>query len=323
MPDNRRNASTFYVPGREGPDPSFYASFERVYEEMERIHRGFPRDGVLIAAVWNGDLVDGYLHVPVSERPEFAVVGRHDNADLVLGRDESMSLRHVGVAVSKRGLDEVRIRLIDFQTGRGMRAEDGTHCEALIADGPLFVSVGRYQLFLLPTGTLANPPWSRTARDTWDGLPERVYLDRRIPARRHAPALPVVPDRSRKSIITHIVPPPQPLRRRPPVGDRGDRIAALALESRQGAAEFAVHQEDVRRGLLIGRYERCDLGVDDHTLSRVHLLIVEHDGDVWAVDAASLNGSSFEHQDVRQVSLGRDAVMFLGSGTRLTWTRAN
>ena len=61
----------------------------------------------------------------------------------------------------------MRLRLCDLGTGVGLRTEDGFACEALASEGAAFVSVGDYQVFLLPTGRLAPLPWSAPAVHAW------------------------------------------------------------------------------------------------------------------------------------------------------------
>src|SRR5205823_14466299 len=132
-------------------------------------------------AVWNGDKVADYLHVPLASEPEFFVVGRHDRCDLSVHRDPTLSLRHAVVGACATG-GELRLRFLDLHSGLGFHTEDGQRCEALTADGAMFVRMGSYHLFLLPTGTLSPLPWGATAEETWKSIPERVYRDSRVPS---------------------------------------------------------------------------------------------------------------------------------------------
>jgi hypothetical protein len=92
------------------------------------------------------------------------------------------------------------------------------------------------------------------------------------------------------------------------------------LVSAEGKSVFPIHSGDVARGILIGRYERCDLGVPDATLSRVHVLILEHDGGVWAVDTASTLGIHQGQERARQLRLGEATTFNLTKAIRLDWT---
>jgi hypothetical protein len=66
----------------------------------------------------------------------------------------------------------------------------------------------------------------------------------------------------------------------------------LAVSSRGRREIVRVGLEALRRGLLVGRYERChSRTVTDERVSRVHLLLVELAGQVCAIDLASSNGT--------------------------------
>lgn len=294
MAEERRNTGTIFLPGGSKA-ASFPAAFARAFPQIDSVYRSLRGDGVLIAAVTDGAFLDSYLHIPVSQRPEFAIIGRHDQCDLVLSRDESVSLRHLAVVSARRGADEIRIRVLDLQTGSGLQTESGEPCEALDAEGPLFVSVGKYQLLFLPTGSLAPIPWGDTAAEAWASFPERIYLDKRIRPRDATERRRAVAAVARRSIMTHIVEPPQPLRRRLP-GDAGERMGTLKIEGEDGCSSFPIHTREATRGFLVGRYERCDLGVSAASLSRVHALLVEHNGELWIVDTASTNGLWADHE---------------------------
>jgi hypothetical protein len=316
-----RNKSTVYTPGRRG-QVSFASSFEAAFLEIDRLVRSFPQDGVLVAAVMEPGVVDKYLHIPVAERPEFATVGRHDQCDLVLSGDEGVSLRHIVIAAARHGLDEVRIRVIDLQTGSGLLTEDGRPCEALLAEGPVFVHMGAYQLFILPTGTLAQYGWGRSAQEAWSAVPERVYLNHSIRSQDPMEG-PSIPAPSRRMSRTLLLPPAEPLGRRPAPGDPGAQVGILEVASANRAKAFPVHVRDMRRGILIGRYPRCDIGVPDAGLSRVHLLILEHEHQWWAVDTGSSNGVHQADRRVRQLVLGHAATFSVGHEIELRWKAAS
>jgi Inner membrane component of T3SS, cytoplasmic domain len=321
MPEEPRNTGTIFRPDATASSLAFPAAFARAFPKLDSVYRGFRSDGVLMAAIVEGAVLDTYLHVPVSQRPEFAIIGRHDQCDLVLERDQSVSLRHLAVASARRGADEVRIRVLDLQTGSGLRTESGEPCEALDAEGPLFVSVGEYKLFCFPTGSLARGLWGDSAAEAWASFPERIYLDKRIRPRDRTERRPMATV-ARRSIITHIVESPQPLGRRRLPGDVGERIGALEIEAEGGRGVFPVHAREATRGILVGRYERCDLGVSDASLSRVHALLIDHDSELWIVDTASTNGIWDEQEErIRQKTLGAGAMLRLTTSIELRWSR--
>jgi hypothetical protein len=303
------------------PPPSFGDTFARVYRRVDELYRGSPGDGLLMVAVLDGDRVDAHLHVPLGAAPEFVIVGRHTECDLRLASDDAVSLRHLFVGVRRAG-QELRVRLSDLATGAGFCTENGDSCAALSADGAAFVSVGRYRLFFLPTGALAPLPWGSSAAETWGAIPERVYLDLRtaIRAEASAPRVRLVAPPERRSIATQIIDPPRPLRQaRPLPGARGSRAGSLVLAAGNASEQYEVYSADLERGLLVGRYDRCAFGADDDRLSRVHLVLVRHGDELWAIDTASSNGTTARGARVRQVNLRGPTELFLGQAVSLTW----
>jgi hypothetical protein len=299
----------------------FPAVFDRVFAELSALHASFRNDGVLMAAAWSGAALTEYLHLPLGSEPEFAVIGRHDRCDFSLGRDPALSLRHLLLAARASG-GEVRLRLLDLQSGGGFFTEDGRRCEALSADGPMFVRAGGYHLFLLPTGSLCPLAWASKSQDAWAMIPERIYRDARVPPRGPAHALALVPEtpRPRRTVITQIVHPPGLLRRfSPAAGARGAPVADVELVGAGASERFTVHEAEVERGLLIGRYERCQVETQDDKISRVHLLVIRDGTDVWAVDTASSNGTTCAGQRVRRLRLNAQTQLLLAQEVTLRW----
>jgi pSer/pThr/pTyr-binding forkhead associated (FHA) protein len=82
------------------------------------------------------------------------------------------------------------------------------------------------------------------------------------------------------------------------------------------------------RGVLVGRYERCatslirDGGHD--RVSRVHLLVIELDGALYALDTASTNGTLLGDQEVRLVRLQHGLRLGLGGDeVQVVWQVLN
>jgi FHA domain len=298
---------------------SFWEIWRRVFADLDACYRSYPRDGVLVVAVFR-DRLEGHLHVPLQDQPAFALVGRHTSCDLQLPSDGSVALRHL-LLVLRRSGSELRVRLCDLGTGAGMATEDGLTCEALAADGAAFVSVGEYQLYCLPTGDLAPLPWGSRDEEAWAAIPERIYVDRR--AARRGPPVPVslLPSRPRRrSITTQIIDPPTALRQPlPPPGDRGAPLGQIEIATLQGCERYQAHDIDFDRGLLVGRYERCLLAAGDPRLSRVHLALLRDGPDLFAVDTASSNGTTQAGVRIRQVHLQGPTELRLAHDVRLRW----
>jgi hypothetical protein len=305
---------------------SFSAVFKRVFPRLSELYTSFPADGVLVVAVLENETVADYLHIRLAEEPEFAIAGRHPLCDISLAHDPTVSLRHALIG-ARATAGELRVRLLDLQSGGGFVTEDGRRCAALTADGAIFARIGLYHLFLLPTGSLAPLPWGRTAEETWATIPERVYRDCRVdvrppplvaqPAVQPGPrALPA----RRPTIITQIIDPPGMLRPfRPVPGARGPAVARIELGSKAGFEHFVVHEAELERGLLVGRYDRCQIGARDHALSRVHLLVIRDGDSFWTVDTASSNGTTWNGESVRRAPLKDGSLLVLARGLALRW----
>ncbi len=324
---------------------SFQDVFARIFPELDALMTGLPGDGLLVVAVFAGQTVEAHLHVPLAAEPtrppghaaaapaagrpattdsevEFITIGRHTACDLTLEYDEAVSLRHLVVGIRTAG-GGLQLRLCDLATGVGMRTEDGYACEALTSEGAAFVSVGDYQLFLLPTGRLAPLPWGAPAAHAWAAIPERVYFDRRTSSRagKYPPSVRLVPAPAGRTITTQIVDPPTQLRyKRPPPGTRGPLIGRVLLTAGGLRERYDVHAADLQRGLLIGRYERCAFGAGDDRLSRVHLLLLRDGNQIWAIDTASSNGTTAAGTHIRQLRLHPQAELDLASAVTFRWT---
>jgi hypothetical protein len=79
-----------------------------------------------------------------------------------------------------------------------------------------------------------------------------------------------------------------------------------------GAAELA-------RGVLVGRHPGCTISARSAVVSRVHLLIVGDRGSIWAIDAATKNGTAYRGRRIRQLELGHGTELVLGREVRLRW----
>ena len=98
-------------------------------------------------------------------------------------------------------------------------------------------------------------------------------------------------------------------------------MGILKIEAEDGCSSFPIHTREATRGFLVGRYERCDLGVSAASLSRVHALLVEHDGELWIVDTASTNGLWAEQEQIRQRKLNQSATLRLTTSVKLHWSQ--
>jgi catechol 2,3-dioxygenase-like lactoylglutathione lyase family enzyme len=232
-----------------------------------------------------------------------AVIGRHSRADLIL-EDPGMSLRHLLVVVpppSSPDPHAVGFEVRDLRTSRAFFDEEGRHLEGLVADGPAFVSCGVHALFFLQTGAPAD--WPEDPSEAWAGLPERVHLRDRAAEpewwRRRARGASPEPARDReiRSQVTVIPGPVDPGAGLLEEGEtpRGE----LEVSSMRGRMRAPVGPLALARGILLGRYRRCDASdlLDDVRISRAHLLVVEIGGRILALDTASTSGTYVRGSD--------------------------
>jgi hypothetical protein len=275
------------------------------------------------------------------------IVGRHGQCDLFLEGDGALSLRHLVLVVDPMtawdgpaagpGWD-VRYRLIDLRTSGGFRDEGGRQLEAATVEGPAFVFIGRYALFCFPTG--ASDAWPEDAKAAIAALPERLYSDERDaePDRwrrgRHVnkgprdqwaegskveePEAAAFSDR-RSSVITRVTSVSGPARARVvELGSGDELLGTLEVQSRLGNDSVRVGAGGADRGLLLGRYSRCDTAgatsLSLERISRVHLLVVRIGDELWAIDTASTNGVASAGTGVRVHRLQAGDELSLADG---------
>jgi len=91
------------------------------------------------------------------------------------------------------------------------------------------------------------------------------------------------------------------------------------------AGQIKVGERELRDGVLLGRYARCDSAafVDDPSMSRVHALLIQIDDRILLVDTGSVNGTRLvgEHR-ARVIELAGDTDFQLGKATKARWRLA-
>jgi hypothetical protein len=315
--DGKSSRATRILSAPAEPQASFGATFKAMFRELYPLYSAFDKDGLLCVAAREDGKIAAYVHLPIlSEQGAFGVIGRHECCSLTL-HDEDISLRHALVRVSQQGIGEARVRLIDLGSSNIFRTEDGQACKSVLAEGPLFVHLLGYQLYLFPTGALAPSRWDNDADATWSSFPERVYLDHRIPERMNREPRRPPAGRARRHTYMTLLPAAQHLRAKPGAG--GQILGTILLSAENTQIAHRVSSEDLERGVLIGRYERCQLAGASHSLSRVHLVLLLDGGDIWAVDTASLNGTIVDGQKISAIVLDREVELKLPAGMGMRW----
>jgi hypothetical protein len=321
----------------------------RVWSDVRSVIVGLGAPGVAVVAVDTMKLrVAGSMCIAAKPGAVNAgIVGRHGQCDLFLEGDGALSLRHMVVVVDPLtawdepgaggpGSWEVRYRLIDLRTATGFRDEAGRQLEAATVEGPAFVYIGRYALYCFPTGDA--DAWPEDGPSAIRAMPERLYADERDaePDRwrrgKHAhnnawaegskvrdPKAGFDRDDGRASVITRVTSITGPSRARvDEIGAGDELLGTLEVQSRLGHDEVRVGTGGAARGLLLGRYSRCDTAgatsLSLEKISRVHLLVVRIGDDLWAIDTASTNGMEAGGSDVRVHRLQAGEALTLADG---------
>lgn len=308
----------------------FEALFVAHYRAIRAIGRSASGAGVAVIAV----------HVPscslaarawLGARPgavASAILGRHSEVDVLLDAP-TLSLRHLALLMPPPASWDaagVTYEVIDLRTHQSFHDERGRPLEGAQAEGPALFSCGPYALFFLPTGDASD--WPELATDAWAMLPERVLVRERAAEpdrwRRRGYAARKVEERDAGrswSVITAV---PAPLAVGEPLVAAGESAAGrLRIVSERGMRALAVGGEALSRGVLLGRYSRCDasdvLGHDG--ISRAHLLVKRVGDAIVAVDTASTAGTYLEGEEraVRSVAIGRGEVAVLGEDHARVW----
>jgi hypothetical protein len=104
--------------------------------------------------------------------------------------------------------------------------------------------------------------------------------------------------------------------------ESGDIAGTLELVGPRNRGTIRIGHDELRDGVLIGRYARCNNAqlADDPSLSRVHALLIQIDEAIVAIDTASLNGTRESNQPkARLIQLLGDTELILGTATRARW----
>jgi hypothetical protein len=298
--------------------------FIAAYPRFADTCRAFDEPGIAVVAV------DAATGIPAGivklcarvQRPVAAIVGRHDRCDLYLAGREELSLRQLAVILDPvttwaRGASNVRYRVLDLRTGTPIVDEDGKPMRGLVADGPAIFRVAGYTMFILPLGDPTD--WPASGSDAWQMLPERVYLDQL----ENAPqgSLPKIrmprPD-ARETYITRTGGPRDTGMRLA----QGDAAGMLELHTPTRQLTLTIGSKALAEGILLGRYSRCDAteaAHEDHSLSRVHALLMQVDERLLLVDTASTNGTFERGEPARVVVFDGTTELRLGKRTFVRW----
>lgn len=323
-----RNAPT--VLGIRSPAPRterLRTLFLSAYGELDKSCRDYPDPGLAVVAVSEetGRLA-GFSCLPARPGdPTAAVIGRHGCADVYLSGSATLALRHLAIIVEPvlrwaAGHIDVRYRVLDLRSENGFQDETGRSLRSLTCEGPAIISCSGFALYLLPLGDPTDFP--ERASDAWEMLPERVYFDEvtRFPEGTNAAPLWARPKRAHSRLMRTL----PPLAFDQSLSDGSEtRAGTLEVRGPGGSNRLAVSASSLDRGVLVGRYPRCNTGqcVVDESVSRVHLLIVRVAGRVQAMDTGSRNGTYAGGRPIPRITPIADGdVLIVGrGGTEVSW----
>ena len=257
------------------------------------------------------------------ERHVAAIIGRHDAADLYLPGHDSLALRHLAIVLDpvtswQAGNTNVRYRVLDLKTNEGFLDEQGRQLRGMRCEGPAVLRFAGHTLFMLPLGDASD--WPSSASDAWGFLPERVYFDEMDRfAQGSMPGMPHQREGARLSTITRTHGPRD-------IGVNltasGNVAGTLELFGPRREGRIQIGHDELRDGVLLGRYARCASAAfaDDASLSRVHALLIQVDDCVMIIDTASTNGTRIAGQtNTRVIPLAQGTELELGTKTRARW----
>jgi hypothetical protein len=312
---------------------SFEDGFRRLYPDIRRLldsHRS-PGLALLVERPYG---LEATAWIPAEEDAiNPVIVGRHSTAEVFLPSDPALSLRHLAVIVRREPGGGVCFRVLDLRTPTAFEDEQGQSLRAIESAGPTMVRFASYALLLFPTMD-TDEPWPDDADAGWKRVPERVYLESvsADPGSWSRPggvvvrASPLHGDRSAQTTSIVTFPGPAFLSPAPAMSDAFDAAFArgeIRIRGSEGGGSLLLDAEAARRGALIGRYDRCDgfglpcLGA--HYLSRVHLLVVESQSGLWAVDTASRNGTWHGPESIRRMRLEPGRRLSLAKQVTVEW----
>jgi len=318
-----------------GANRSFEDGFRRFYPDIRELLNSHRSPGLALL-VEGADGLEATAWIPAEEdgiNP--VIVGRHSTAEIFLPSDPALSLRHLAVIVRRAADGGACFRVLDLRTPTAFEDEHGQSLRALESAGPTMVRCASYALLLVPT-TDSGEPWPDDTDAAWRLVPERVYLDSvsADPGSWSRPGGVVVrasrPHGDSGAGTTSVVTFPGPMFLSPAPAEAeasaSDAVAArgeIRIRSSSSGGSLLLDAEAARRGALIGRYHRCDgFGLPcmgSHVLSRVHLLVVESQSGLWAIDTASKNGSWHGHEAIRRMRLEPGRRLSLAKQVTVEW----
>lgn len=327
-PGPRQNVATEHFAGHQpAPDVDLRRAYGLARGVVRQLPaaRGAPRGGHRLVSVRGGELACTTL---LASEDDFAVVGRHTRCSIVLPDDPFVALRHVLVRSVELPSGGVALRVLDLHTGLGFGLPDGSRHSSIFAEGPLAIAVGEYALVALPTETRGDELPGELPAPVMEAPPHaREQLEALASAM--SPYRINARSSNRTSRVTLM---PRPVMIGEAMPPNLGRLAAgghyaLTLARAGRSATVTLSEEDIARGVMIGRSEKCHTEmlrrVTDENTSRTHVLILREGEAVTAYNLASTHGTFVDGVPARRVRLAEGGTsVTLGRGdnaVRLLW----
>jgi len=256
------------------------------------------RDGHRI--FWSRGRLLGATELPATEAA-YKIVGRHTECDISLDADSEISLRHMVLRSVLTGQGERTLRVLDLHSALGFRLGDGVVRRSVVVRGPVAMELGGYVLVAVPAGPVPAE------------LPDAIVEETTSPYR----APPMRPNGiSHVSVLPHA----SEVLARPPESVRG-RTPMFSLHQGAEMRSFLATDEELDQGILVGRYPTAPVHtLLDENVSRLHLLLVREDGNIFAVDLCSTNGTFVGKERIRRAQLSPGMELRLGFGVTMRWS---
>jgi len=258
----------------------------------------------------------------------YAVLGSHDRCDLVLGDDMGIWLRHLLATCVRLADGGVGVRLIDLKTDVPFYLEDDAPQWSVTASGPFAIRLGRHVICGFPLAEVSDasalvPPTGAVTLGKMPSaipvhvVPTQVHVDAPLrPIRRVGAPFTIVPSAPVSQIQDLIGPSPSP-----------DHVR-VTLERGGMGASVEIPAAALEAGVLLGRALNCFDGglrrIFCDAVSRAHVLLVADQGEVFALDLCTTNGTRVIGRRIRRYRLSNEgATLELGKKVLFRWHRRN
>lgn len=304
-PAKNRNTELFV-----GARPHPAIDLKKAYELARGVARMQPDPRPGHRLVWAHGTA--FASATLAANDPVVVVGRHTQCNVVLPNDPFVALRHLLVRSITLPSGGVALRVFDLHTDLGFVLPDGTRHTSIFAEGPVAIAVGEYALVALPNETKDE----QLPAD----LPEPIIEPSDV-----ASAMSPYRMNARPPLTTsRITLMPRPVMVGEPLPPSIGRLVSggrwsITLSRAGRMAAVNLTEEDLVRGVMIGRSEKCHSEelrrITDVSTSRAHVLVVREGPITYAYDLASTHGTFYGGQPIKRIALAEEGmVLTMGTG---------